>query len=280
MDWVSRRAQLRHAWEHWLLAAQREWQSMRVGARRALACFLAASAWIGTWFLAVWSLGALVVYDDVYASEGANVTSPGDGDTQVVVAANQPASLRTAGQGSGPMVPRVSKVYAFDEWPREVRGAVACPEVALSEYAGSRVQFVPAARVAAPFREHVAELERVVREVSEQFYGRAPSALQVAASYDCRPVTGNRRRLSEHALGNAIDIAAFRFDAAGSEPAFEVRVDRHWKASGGDRNARFLRAVTQALIARDVFRTLLGPAHPDHHDHFHFDMAPHHYVHL
>jgi hypothetical protein len=29
-----------------------------------------------------------------------------------------------------------------------------------------------------------------------------------------------------------------------------------------------------------VFRTLLGPAHPDHADHFHFDMAPHPYVNL
>jgi hypothetical protein len=62
-----------------------------------------------------------------------------------------------------------------------------------------------------------------------------------------------------------------------------VRVDRHWNASGDaqvERHARFLHALTQALIARNVFRTLLGPAHPDHRDHFHFDMAPQHYVDL
>jgi hypothetical protein len=267
---------------------RREWARMRLGARRALGSVLLASAWIGTWVLAVWSIGAFVVYDDVHASDGPHdegaVTSPRSSDTlDVVVAANQPASLRTGGRDDGPVAPRVETAYAFDALPREVRGEVSCPAVELSEYAGSRMRFVPAARAARPFREHLAELERVVGEVSMQVYGRAPSALSIAASYDCRPVTGNRRRLSEHALGNAIDITAFRFDANGGQPGFEVRVDKHWRARGDEtveRHARFLQALTQALIARDVFRTLLGPAHPDHHDHFHFDMAPHHYVHL
>ena len=68
-----------------------------------------------------------------------------------------------------------------------------------------------------------------------------------------------------------------------STAGFEVRIDRHWKAHGDatrELHARFLEAFTQALIARDVFRTLLGPAHRDHADHFHFDMAPHYYVDL
>jgi hypothetical protein len=125
----------------------------------------------------------------------------------------------------------------------------------------------------------------VLREVSIPFYGRAPSALLVAASYDCRSISGNTRRLSEHALGNAIDITGFRFGEleAASAPAFEVRIDRHWKARGDatrELHSRFLQAFTQALIARDVFRTLLGPAHRDHADHFHFDMAPEYYVDL
>lgn len=288
MSWVSRRAQVGERWERFLFGVRRGWAWLPIGARRALGSVLLASAWVGTWVLAVWSFGAFVVYDDVHVSDGPHdegaVTSPRTSDTpEVVVAANQPAALRTAGQASGPVVPRLSKAYAFDALPRDVRGKVSCPDVELSDHAGRSVQFVPAARAAAPFREHLVELERVVAEVSTQFYGRAPSALSIAASYDCRPVTGNRRRLSEHALGNAIDITAFRFDADGKQPGFEVRVDKHWKADGDatvERHARFLQALTQALIARDVFRTLLGPAHPDHHDHFHFDMAPHHYVHL
>jgi hypothetical protein len=139
------------------------------------------------------------------------------------------------------------------------------------------------------------ELEQVAREVGKRVYGRGPTRLHVAASYDCRPVTGNSRRMSEHALANAIDITAFDFPAAyavGPDRSvtnlalageLEVRVDRHWKAKGDplvERHARFLSELTDELIARRIFRTLLGPAHPDHKDHFHFDMAPHDYVKL
>ena len=226
------------------------------GARLGLGVVVVLSAAVGAWLLALWSIGAWLVY----------VEEP-----------VEPVVLQAA------LLPRLPQQYAFDDRPRAIDGAVSCPAIELGEYAGDGVQFVPAARVAAPFRERLVELERVLREVAVHFYGRAPNALLVAASYDCRPVTGNRSRLSEHALGNAIDITGFRFDATAGEAAFEVRVDRHWKAAGGElaeRHERFLRALTQALIARDVFRTLLGPAHPDHHDHFHFDMAPHHYVEL
>jgi hypothetical protein len=38
--------------------------------------------------------------------------------------------------------------------------------------------------------------------------------------------------------------------------------------------------LTRELVARRIFRTLLGPAEPDHADHFHFDMAPSPYVNL
>jgi hypothetical protein len=139
----------------------------------------------------------------------------------------------------------------------------------------------PPARVAAPFRERLRELEQVVQERSLEIYGRLPSAILVAASYDCRSVSGKNRRLSEHALGNAIDIRGFRFDALDGAAPFEVHIDRHWQASGDEaHHRRFLHAVTDSLLGREVFRTLLGPAHPDHADHFHFDMAPHPYVNL
>ena len=68
-----------------------------------------------------------------------------------------------------------------------------------------------------------------------------------------------------------------------AEDGFEVRVDQHWHARWGwteRRHARFLEELTRTLIERDVFRTLLGPAHPDHKDHFHFDMAPGRFVDL
>jgi hypothetical protein len=184
--------------------------------------------------------------------------------------------------------------YPLDRLRRSAgKRAASCPKVDLHRFRGDSLQFLPAVRVVEPFRRRLVELERVVREVSLRVYSRAPSAILVAASYGCRSVRGQQRRLSEHALGNAIDIAGFRFpplpgSAGKSLPrglaaAFEVRVDQHWKGRGNAlrrRHARFLEELTSALLARDTFRTLLGPAHRDHSDHFHFDMAPQHYVDL
>jgi hypothetical protein len=185
--------------------------------------------------------------------------------------------------------------YALDRVNRKLRSGWRCPAVDARDFAGSTLRFVPSARVNDSFRPRLVELEQVAREVGERLYGRGPSRVHIAASYDCRPVTGNGGRLSEHALANAIDITAFDFPATlAVNPArtaadlalageLQVRVDRHWKAKGDplvERHARFLSELTDELIARGVFRTLLGPAHPDHKDHFHFDMAPHRYVDL
>jgi hypothetical protein len=178
--------------------------------------------------------------------------------------------------------------YALDGIQRKgARGH--CPAVSLQTFPGQALSFQPPARVAAAFRPRLLQFEAVVREVALRIYGRAPSAVLVADSYDCRSVRGKQRRLSEHALGNAIDVTGFRFaPVAGAwlqaaQEGFDVRVEQHWHARWGwteRKHARFLDQLTRTLIERDVFRTLLGPAHPDHEDHFHFDMAPRRYVDL
>jgi hypothetical protein len=178
--------------------------------------------------------------------------------------------------------------YALDGLSREGKRG-ACPKVQLGEFRGESLRFSPPARVTPAFRPRLVQLESIVREVALRVYGRAPTTLLVAASYACRTVNRHPHRLSEHALGNAIDISGFRFapvPATGSHPAqdgFDVRIRQHWKAHSGSlerRHARFLDELTRTLMERDVFRTLLGPAHRDHKDHFHFDMAPGHYVDL
>jgi hypothetical protein len=185
--------------------------------------------------------------------------------------------------------------YPLDSVNRKLTSGWRCPAVDAREVTGRQVRFVPKVMAIAPFSERLAQLEQVASEVGKRVYGRAPARIRVAASYDCRPVTGNRSRLSEHALANAIDITAFEFPASlsvGPDRSLEnltlagelvVRVDRHWHAKGDpivERHARFLSELTDELVARRVFRTMLGPAHPDHHDHFHFDMAPYPYVRL
>jgi hypothetical protein len=186
------------------------------------------------------------------------------------------------------------RVYPLDSLKRSSgRRAASCPKLELRKFQGDSVRFEPAARVVEPFRKRLLELERIVNEVSRRVYDRPPSAILVAASYGCRSVRGKQRRLSEHALGNAIDIKGFRFAPARGASArglpsalkegFDVRIDQHWKARGSAvrrRHARFLQELTSALLEHDTFRTLLGPAQRDHSDHLHFDMAPQHFVNL
>ena len=182
--------------------------------------------------------------------------------------------------------------YPLDALGRTVPDTLLrCPEVDARDFVGLALEFVPPARVIEPFRERLVQFEQVVSAAALELYGRAPSKVLVSASYDCRSVKGKSRRLSEHALGNAIDVAGFDFLPSPNWPAvatplpgaFEVRVDRHWKAKGDpaiERHARFLEQLTRDLVARHIFRTLLGPAEPEHADHFHFDMAPSPHVNL
>jgi hypothetical protein len=250
------------------------------GARRAAACFAFSCALVGAWVLGVWALGTSLVYAD--AAPGAEGRAEPEEAASSLRA--QPENVgdgaAAAARSDAEPAARAASNYPFDGLSRAigVRG-VECPEIALTEFAGEQVRFSPPARAAAPFHERLRELERAIREQSLAVYGRLPSEVLVAASYDCRAVS-NSRRLSEHALGNAIDIRGFRFAARDGEQAFEVLVERHWHASDDPRRSRFLRALTETLLTREVFRTLLGPAHPDHTDHFHFDVAPHPYVRL
>jgi hypothetical protein len=255
----------------------REGARMALGVRRAAGCAAFALGWVGAWLLGVWLLGMSLVYRSPHAASAA--TSADDESPSI----ERVAGLDAAPQGERSPQPTtpLSRSYPLDARSRAVSGEIRCPDVELVDFAGDRIALSPPVRVTPPFRERLIELERVVEQESRLVYARPPSAIRVAASYDCRSVTRNRSRLSEHALGNAIDITAFRFDEPGGE-GFEVRVDRDWKARDPARatHARFLDGLTQTLIARGVFRTLLGPAHPDHQDHFHFDMAKTNYVDL
>ena len=126
----------------------------------------------------------------------------------------------------------------------------------------------------------------MVRDVAIAVYGRAPIKLTHMGGYVCRRMKTYPELLSEHALGNAIDIGAFTFARAtaaekaaapaGLAKKFTLTVDKHWDATRGVGavHAAFLRALADALIARaDIFRVMLGPSYPGHGDHFHLDAS-------
>ena len=95
--------------------------------------------------------------------------------------------------------------------------------------------------------------------------GGGVSSIRVVASYACR--TRNSRpgaRLSEHATGNAIDIAGI-----GLVNGRELTVLSGWRS--GD-SSRLLREMHQEACG--PFGTVLGPnSDRFHQDHFHFDVA-------
>jgi hypothetical protein len=93
--------------------------------------------------------------------------------------------------------------------------------------------------------------------------------------------------MSEHSLGNAIDVGGFEFGRA-KDPdpdmprrlraPFVVNVSLHWnpRQERDEIHSRFLRTLSKRIIASEgLFRTILGPADRRHRGHFHLDMARH-----
>lgn len=93
-------------------------------------------------------------------------------------------------------------------------------------------------------------------------FGTELVGIDHASAYICRPRNGTGK-LSEHAFGNALDIAAF-------ELADKRRIDV--KKAEDDKEANFLASIRSAACG--PFKTVLGPGNADHDTHFHFDMQP------
>jgi Extensin-like protein C-terminus len=170
-----------------------------------------------------------------------------------------------------------------------------CAPQSMVRHAGTHLRYQSSVQINPAFRERLERFERVVSEVAVEIYGRAPSRLQHFGAYSCRSSRRRSYRLSEHALGNAIDVTGFDFPRAprgealppglpaGLRRGFQVRVARHWLGDPDDptaaAHARFLRELSARLTERhDVFRVMIGPSRRDHADHFHFDMSPWRYV--
>jgi hypothetical protein len=181
--------------------------------------------------------------------------------------------------------------YPLDALSRQLPPGTpfGCPPVDLVDYRGDTIRFHPPAKVISEFKDRLEKLSAVVAVVATEVYGRPPLAIVDLGTFACRRMERHPRFLSEHGLGNAIDVAGFDFGPlpkgaslpAGLDKAFkngfEVRVLTHWKAKTGHAavHARFLKTLVRRLIARnDIFRVLLGPGYPAHSNHFHFDMAP------
>lgn len=189
-----------------------------------------------------------------------------------------------------------SSGYPLDDRPREILGSsrhVRCDRTELVTYRGTTLRFTAPITIHPAFRPYVQRFEELVVEVAREHYGRAPRTLSHVGGFNCRTIRGERGQLSEHALGNAIDVRGFGFYAArDDEPlpadlprhlrrSFIVRVEDHWstdRAVDAAHMAFFAKLRERLETAEDLFQVMLGPSFPGHDRHLHLDRAPFRYV--
>lgn len=104
----------------------------------------------------------------------------------------------------------------------------------------------------------------VVAPAAQRHLGQRVVGYDHMGTTNCRRIAGSSR-MSEHASGNAVDIAAFRL-ASGRR----ITLIDGWNGKANER--AFLRDVRDGACA--IFGTTLSPDfNAAHRDHFHFDMA-------
>jgi hypothetical protein len=170
-----------------------------------------------------------------------------------------------------------------------------CSQASLVSYSGTTIRYTGSVLVSPVFRQRLERFEQVAAALAREVYGREPRRLKHYGAYNCRVVRTIKKLISEHALGNALDVVGFDFaPATKATPlpadaprslrfAFEVRVLRHWGKTDGPNaiHAHFLERLTERLRERpDIFRSMFGPGHVGHEDHLHLDVSPWRYVDL
>ena len=128
------------------------------------------------------------------------------------------------------------------------------------------VEIKPAATLACPM---VSALDRwiidSVQPAARRWFRQPVVEIRQISAYSCRGMNGQPgARISEHAFGNALDIASFTL-ADGRR----ITVKNGWRGSPEEQG--FLRDVQGA--ACEQFNTVLAPgSNRFHYDHFHFDL--------
>jgi hypothetical protein len=104
-----------------------------------------------------------------------------------------------------------------------------------------------------------------VQPAAQRWFGARVVEIKQISAYSCRGMNGNpHAHISEHAFGNALDIAGFTL-ADGRR----ITVKDGWR--GLPEEQGFLRDVQGG--ACQMFNTVLAPgSNPQHADHFHVDL--------
>lgn len=105
----------------------------------------------------------------------------------------------------------------------------------------------------------------VVQVAAQRYFSRRVVRIDHLGAYSCRNVSGTHH-LSEHAHGQAIDIAGFEL-----EGGMKISVKDHWTGAGA--RSRFLQEVARGACR--IFAVVLTPrSNADHLNHLHLDIGP------
>lgn len=219
----------------------------------------------------------------------------GDPEPERAPAAGPPAIRDRRALWSVPLFDPRLPPYPLDRVPRfrDPRAPLDCPHESLVRHRGTHVRYAAAARVHEAFVPRLEAFEALVVALATERFGRPPRRVVHRGAFNCRRTRGRRERVSEHALGNALDLRGFDFgrlphdvDAPDGLPrhlrrGFRVRVRDHWapRRTRDRDKARFLHALVERLrVTPGIFRGIVGPPRRRHHDHLHLDVAPWRYA--
>ncbi|MGF1624499.1 MAG: extensin family protein [Alphaproteobacteria bacterium] len=107
--------------------------------------------------------------------------------------------------------------------------------------------------------------QRVIQPLAHEHFDQGVAYIHQMSGYSCRTSTGNRRKLSQHSYGLALDIGAFELP-----DGRQVSVERDYFSDNDE--GRFMRAVAERACG--FFSTVLTPnSDRHHHNHFHLDLG-------
>ncbi len=155
---------------------------------------------------------------------------------------------------------------AFEDKKAESDPAIGCsiPYPLTIKTLGPAIAVAPEAEMNCQMAEAAARfMGKTVTPAARARFGAGLKSIDQASAYVCRP-RHNGQKMSEHAFGNALDIASFTL-TDGTKIAVEP--------TPPEKNAKFLDEVRKAACG--PFKTVLGPgSDADHSLHFHLDLEP------
>ncbi|WP_379072948.1 extensin family protein [Mesorhizobium sp. UC22_110] len=154
----------------------------------------------------------------------------------------------------------------FDEAKAKHDDALGCslPYPLMLKKLGQSVEVTPDVELDCAMAETMSRFVKdVVAPAAKAELGQELKSISQASGYVCRPRNGSSK-LSEHAFGNALDIAAFTF-----KDGTTVEVGKTSSAP----QAKLIDRIRKAACG--PFKTVLGPgSDADHALHLHLDLAP------